>query len=100
MSLSKLQALRERKQTTRTSSTNYAEGIFRGTKCASQEEAIALASRTYVSELVSKTNKDFSDEELVELLNEQVQVINNSIAKVAKRDNTFDRLAKLQNGGK
>lgn len=98
MSLSKLQALRERKQTTRTSSTNYAEGIFRGTQCASQEEAIALASRTYVSELVSKSTKDFSDEELVQLLAEQTTVIENSIAKVARRDTTMSRLEKLQGG--
>ena len=98
MSLSKLQALRERKQTTRSNATNYAEGIFRGTQCGSQEEAIALASRTYVSELVSKSTKDFSDEELVQLLNEQAQVIENSIAKVAKRDTTMSRLAKLQGG--
>ena len=98
MSLSKLQALRERKQTTRTSSTNYAEGIFRGTKCASQEEAIELASRTYVSELVAKSNKEFTDKELIELLEEQTKVINNSIAKVAKRDTTMSRLAKLQGG--
>ena len=100
MSLSKLQALRERKQTTRSNATNYAEGMFRGTQCGSQDEAVALASRTYVSELVSKSTKDFSDEELVQLLAEQTTVIENSIAKVAKRDNTLDRLAKLQNGGK
>ena len=100
MPLSKLQALRERKTQSSASSTNYEEGIFRGTQCGSTEEAIELASRTYVAELVSKSTKEFTDEELVELLAEQTKVINNSIAKVAKRDNTLDRLAKLQNGGK
>ena len=98
MSLSKLQALRERKTQSRSNATNYAEGIFRGQQCSSKEEAIALASRTYVSELVAKSNKEFSDEELVALLAEQTLVIENSIAKVAKRDTTMSRLAKLQGG--
>ena len=108
MSLSKLQALRNKKQSRANSTkTSFEEGIFNYVKYSSKDEAIDIASETYVMDKIASINKtyeDFSEEELLELFDEQRIIIINSLNRAISKTAGISKLQELRakrtaNGG-